>query len=142
MITPRTAPALLLTVVAICQIVLARTVDLTPWKGGGFGMFATLDHNAYRRLEVVVEGPERSEGLEIPPSLEADAARAAAFPAQWMLRSLAEGVAAREQRYRRSVSRVTISVWRTDFDRTTLRASERPLRVFTYTVPSEPGSVR
>ena len=88
-------------------------------------------------LEVVVEGTERSEALEIPPSLETDAARAAAFPAEWMLRSLAEGVTAREKRYRRSVSQVTITVWRTDFDRATLRASERPLRVFTYTVPPE-----
>ena len=92
MITPRTAPAFLLAVVAaVVQIVLAGTADLTPWKGGGFGMPATLDHNAYRRLDVVMEGTERSEALEIPPSLETAAARAAAFPAGWMLRSLAEG---------------------------------------------------
>jgi hypothetical protein len=141
-ITPRTAPAVLLTVVAVCQIVLATTADLTPWKGGGFGMFATLDHNAYRRLDVVIEGPERSEALEIPPSLEVAAARASAFPAELMLRSLAEDVVERERRYQRGVSRVTITVWRTDFDRTTLRASERPLRAFTYTVPPEPRPVR
>ena len=140
--TPRTAPALLLALVAVCQIVLAKTADLTPWKGGGFGMFATLDHNAHRRLEVVVDGTERSEALEIPPSLQADAARATAFPAEWMLRVLARGVARREQRYRRSVSRVTITVWRSDFDPTTLGASERPLRVFIYTAPPEPRLVR
>ena len=142
MITPRTAPAFLLAVVAVVQIGLARTADLTPWKGGGFGMFATLDHNAYRRVDVVMEGTERSEALEIPPSLETAAARAAAFPAGWMLRSLAERVVQRERRYQRSVSRVTITVWRTDFDRTTLRASERPLRVFTYMAPPEPMLVR
>lgn len=142
MITPRTAPAFLLAVVAVVQIGLARTADLTPWKGGGFGMFATLDHNAYRRVDVVMEGTERSEALEIPPSLETAAARAAAFPAGWMLRSLAERVVQRERRYQRSVSRVTITVWRTDFDRTTLRASERPLRAFTYMAPPEPTLVR
>lgn len=142
MITPRTAPAFLLVVVAVSQIVLARTADLTPWKGGGFGMFATLDHNAYRRLDIVMEGVERSEALEIPPSLETAAARAAAFPAGWMLRSLAEGVVKRERRYQRSVSRVTITVWRTDFDRDALRASERALRVFTYTAPPESTLVR
>ena len=142
MITPRTAPAFLLAVVAVVQIGLARTADLTPWKGGGFGMFATLDHNAYRRLDVVMEGPERSEALEIPPSLETAAARAAAFPAAWMLRSLAEGVAERERRHLRSVSRVTITVWRTEFDRRTLGASERPLRVFTYSVPPDHGPER
>ena len=142
MITPRTAPAFLLAVVAVSQIVLARTADLTPWKGGGFGMFATLDHNAYRRVDVVMEGTERSEALEIPPSLETAAARAAAFPAGWMLRSLAEGVVQRERRYQRSVSRVTITVWRTEFDRDALRASERPLRVFTYMAPPESTPVR
>lgn len=142
LLTPRTAPALLLAIVAICQIGLAKAADLTPWKGGGFGMFSTLDHNAYRRLEVVVAGTDRSEALEIPPSLETAAARAAAFPAEWMLRSLAEGVTAREKRYQRSVSQVTITVWRTAFDRSTLRASERPLRVFTYTVPRELAPVR
>jgi hypothetical protein len=141
-ITPRTAPAFLLALVAVVQIVLARTADLTPWKGGGFGMFSTLDHNAYRRVDVVMDGTERSEALEIPPSLETAAARAAAFPAGWMLRSLAERVVQREHRYQRSVSRVTITVWRTDFDRTTLRASERPLRVFTYMAPPEPTLVR
>jgi hypothetical protein len=36
---------------------------------------------------------------------------------------------------------VTITVSRTDFDRATLHASERPLRVFTYTVPPEPALV-
>ena len=133
---------MLLATVAIFQIVLARTADLTAWKGGGFGMFSTLDHNAYRRLDVVIEGTERSEGLEIPPSLETAAARAAAFPAGWILRSLAEGVVQRERRYQRSVSRVTITVWRTEFDPATLRASERPLRVFTYTASPEPTLVR
>ena len=142
MITPRTAPAFLLAAVAIFQIVLAGAADLTPWKGGGFGMFATLDHNAYRRLDVVIEGTERSEALEIPPSLETAAARAAAFPAGWMLRSLAEGVVRRERRYQRSVSRVTITVWRTEFDRDALRASERPLRAFTYVAPPESTPVR
>ena len=41
-------PAALLVTVALGQIVLARTVDLSPWKGGGFGMFATLDGTASR----------------------------------------------------------------------------------------------
>ena len=95
------APALLVAT-AIVQIALARTTDLTAWKGGGFGMFSTLDHGAYRRVAVVVDAPDRSEAIEIPPSLQTAAARAAALPADWMLRALAEGVAARERRYQRA----------------------------------------
>jgi hypothetical protein len=131
----RLLPPLLLTVVALLQIVLARTADLTAWKGGGFGMFSTLDHGAYRGVDIVVDGPERSESLEIPPSLEIAAARAAAFPVDWLMRDLAERVVARERRYERAVSRVTVTAWRADFDRAALRASERPLRTFIYDVP-------
>ena len=131
----RLLPPLLLTVVALLQIVLARTADLTAWKGGGFGMFSTLDHGAYRGVDIVVDAPERSEAMDIPPSLEIAAARAAAFPVDWLMRDLAEGVVARERRYERAVSRVTVTAWRADFDRAALRASERPLRTFVYDVP-------
>jgi hypothetical protein len=134
MLSKSLAPVLL-AAMAIVQIDLTRSAALTPWKGGGFGMFSTLDHGAYRGVEIKVDAPDRSEVLEVPPSLETDAARAAAFPSDWMLRRLARGVVARETRYQRAVARVTVKVWRTDFDRATLRPSERPLRTFVYSVP-------
>lgn len=129
-------PPALLTIVAVAQIGLARTSELTAWKGGGFGMFATLDHGAYRGVDIQVDATERSESLAIPPSLEVAAARAAACPADWLLRRLAEGVVARERRYERFVSRVTLRVWRAEFDAVTLRPSDRPVRTFVYDVPS------
>ena len=125
------APALLV-VVASTQIVLSRTIDLTAWKGGGFGMFSTLDHAAYRGVDIVVDGPDRSEALEVPPSIELAVARAAACPTDGALRAVAESVVARERRYQRPVSRVTLTFWKTDFDRTTLRPSERPVRTFVH----------
>ena len=131
----RFVPVILLIAVAMGQIVLVRAFDLTPWKGGGFGMFATLDHAAFRRVDIVVDAPDRSEALEVPPSLELIEARAASFPAPWLLTKLAEGVAARERRNGRTVARVTLTVWRTAFDRVTLHASDQPLRTFVYDVP-------
>ena len=128
----RWLPAALLCVVAIAQVGLARGAGLTPWKGGGFGMFSTLDHSAYRGVDVLIEAPDRSEQQAIPPSLDKLAARTAAYPADALLRRLAEGVVARERRYNRPVTRVTLSVWRTDFDPVTLEATERPLRTFVY----------
>jgi len=128
----RLIPPAMLTAVALVQIGLAYTSHLTPWKSGGFGMFSTLDHAAYRGVDVVIEAPDRSEALEIPASLETAAARAAACPTDRLLRQLAEGVAAREHRYERPVGRVTITAWRVDFDRETLRSAERPLRTFVY----------
>jgi hypothetical protein len=124
----------LLCAVAIVQIALAHTVALTPWKGGGFGMFSTLDHSGYRGVDVIVEGPDRSEQLAIPESLEVAAARAAACPTNGLLRRLAEGVVAREHRYERAVTRVRLTMWRAEFDPTTLHVSERTLRTFVYDV--------
>ena len=126
-------PALLLIAVAAVQIGLARAGDLTAWKGGGFGMFSTLDHGAHRRITAVVEAPDRSEQIELPPSLEETAARAAGLPADWLLRRLAEALAARERRQQRPVNRVTLTVWTTDFDRDTLLANERVIRAYVYT---------
>lgn len=128
-------PPTLLVVVALCQVVLARTSALTPWKGGGFGMFSTLDHGAYRGVVAIVEAPERSETLEIPPSLEELSARAAACPSDWLLGQLARGIVERERRYERPVAAVKIRVWQTAFDVSMLVASERTLRTFEYHVP-------
>jgi len=137
-VSPRAAeviPAVLLVAVACGQLVLARTAGLTPWKGGGFGMFSTLDHGAFRRVSVVVEAPNRSEAVEIAPSLEDAEARAVNCPTDRLLRTLAAGVAARERRYDRPVASVRLTVWRTDFDPVTLHASDRMLRTFTYRAP-------
>ena len=128
------APALLIAV-ASTQIALSRTSDLTAWKGGGFGMFSTLDHGAYRGVVATIEAPDRSETLEMPPSLEELAARAAACPSDWLLRELARGIVSRERRYERPVTAIKLSVWQTTFDVTTLAASERTLRAFEYHVP-------
>ena len=128
----QTLPAVLLVLVALAQIGLTRTSQLTPWKGGGFGMFATLDHGAFRGVDIIVDGPERSEVLEIPPSLGELSARVANMPADWLLRRLGEGVVRRERRYQRAVDKVTITVWRTLFDPVTLQAEEQTLRKFEY----------
>lgn len=44
------APVLLV-VLATTQIFHASTRDLTPWKGGGFGMFASTDGVNYRAVQ-------------------------------------------------------------------------------------------
>ena len=128
-------PPVLLLLTFATQIVLVHTSGLTPWKGGGFGMFSTLDHGAHRRVSVVVEAPDRSEAVEIAPSLEEAEARAANCPADRLLTALAAGIAARERRYDRPVSSVKVTVWRTGFDPVTLHASDRTLRTFTYRAP-------
>jgi len=129
-------PAIVLIAVALTQIVLARTAALSPWKGGGFGMFATTDGMAFRYVRVFVVRPEHSEEeeLDIAPSQTDAAARAQLFPSDTMLNRLALAVVKRERRYNRLVSAIRLEVWRTEFTTGSLEATDRPLRVFTLHV--------
>jgi hypothetical protein len=127
-------PAALLVLVAATQVGLARRAALTPWKGGGFGMFSTTDDAGRRRVRVFVSAPERSEEIAIAPSLEDAARRAAVLPAEYELSRLAKRVVARERRYARPVETVRIEAWRIDYAPGTLAATSRLLREYVYRV--------
>ena len=105
-------PAVLLCVIAGAQMILASTTTLSPWKGGGFGMFASVDSVPSRWVRIYVQAAERSEEIALPASLEDEADRVAAWPHQRALVRLAHAVAARERRHGRPVERVRIEVWR------------------------------
>jgi hypothetical protein len=126
-------PPLLLLGVAATQMVLARTAHLSPWKGGGFGMFASVDGMPFRQVRVYVAAPSRSEELRIPASLEDATARAATFPHRRALEALAWRFAERERRHVRDAETVRVEVWRADFS-PALDATHTPLRVVTVSV--------
>lgn len=52
------APAVLVAV-ALLQLYLAHNHDLSPWKGGGFGMFAAVDRVEHRVVRATFEGVAR-----------------------------------------------------------------------------------
>jgi hypothetical protein len=131
---PAVLPAALLVGVGAAQVVLTRTAALSPWKGGGFGMFSTTDDAGRRQVRIFVTGDERSEELAIPASLVDLARRAAVLPGDRQLASLARGVVARERRHGRSVSAVRLECWRAEYDRATLTATSHRLREFAFRV--------
>ena len=135
-------PAIVLIVVSIVQVFLAKTASLSPWKGGGFGMFATTDGTAFRHVRIFVEAKERSVELEIAPSQEMAAAGAQLFPSDRLLTRLAQTVVSRERRYGRPVETVRIEVWRTEFSPGSLDATNRLLRVFNWYVDQAHHSTR
>jgi hypothetical protein len=123
-------PAAVLFAVAILQIGLAKKADLNPWKGGGFGMFSSIEH---RQTRIFVPGENGDEELGIPPSQEKQATRAKQFPSESNLLELAMAVAARENKYGRSPRVVRIEVWRSEFNEN-LRADDRPIRTLVWNV--------
>ena len=118
-------PAALLVTIACCQIALTRTSSLSPWKGGGFGMFASLDGMGFRSVRLFVEAPSRSEELAVPDSLAGDAMKVAALPTERALRSFAGRVLERERQRQRPADSVRVEVWRTSFSPTLESTSTR-----------------
>ena len=127
-------PVTLLVAVAGVQVTLATTAGLSPWKGGGFGMFSTTDDGGRRYVRIFVTAPERSEEISIAPSLEDAARRAAVLPRDAQLSYLARHVVERERRYRRPVDAVRIQNWRVEYAKATLAATSRMTREFLYRV--------
>jgi hypothetical protein len=106
--TWRTAlPLVLLGAIAASHLVLARTTQLNPWLGGGFGMFSTVDA---RDLEIEVVGDPAAR-LEVPERLEDAADRAVAMPTRARVEALANALAVESGRP------VRVAVWEVRFDR-------------------------
>ena len=135
-------PVALLLGVAGMQVALARTADLSPWKGGGFGMFSTTDDSGRRHVRVYVSAAERSEEITITPSLADAASRAAVLPSDGELSRLAYLVVDRERRNSRPVEDVRIEAWRIEYAPNTLAATQRLIRRFDYRVDAAAASSR
>ncbi|MBT9311197.1 hypothetical protein [Leptothoe kymatousa] len=56
---------LLLSTIAIRQIILVNTAGLSPWHGGGFGMFASIDRDERRMVTAQIEC-DPTETLALP----------------------------------------------------------------------------
>jgi hypothetical protein len=137
-----TLPVVLLLAVACAQVTFARTAGMSPWKGGGFGMFSTTDDAGRRHVRVFVSAPERSEEIAISPSLEDAARRAAVLPTDASLSRLARRVVEREGRNRRPVDTVRIETWRIAYAPDTLAATTVLMRDFVYRVDATPATRR
>ena len=93
---PYVAPALLV-VIAVQQIILASTAHLSPWTGGGFGMFSSIDNIRSRivRAVLVVDGRDIPIRLESNDAFTAALFKAGILPTQARLTALAESLARR-----------------------------------------------
>lgn len=85
-----TWPTMLLVLVAMLQVWASTSMGLSPWKGGGFGMFSTSDSPAQRRLVI---GIVDADGVEhpalVPAQLRQTALECRTWPRQRCLADLA-----------------------------------------------------
>lgn len=83
----------LLCAIACLQIYLAMTKSLSPWKGGGFGMFSTVDSPDARFLRIyLINGGEETPVL-LPDNLKTMGLKAQTIPSSALLFKLAQRLA-------------------------------------------------
>ena len=127
----RALPAVLLVVVALLQILAATRGTLSPWLGGGFGMFSTTDSPTRRHLHAVALRPGVRQEIEVPEWLAFEVRRALGLPSAGHLQALARELAAIEVERgdpdAAPLEAIAISVYRVRFDRDTLAPSGEPI---------------
>ncbi len=126
-LAPWLAPAALVAI-ALHQIALAHLVDLSPWKGGGYGMFSTTDRGGARsvRIHALGDGPARR--VPVPPHLVNRAYRVRDLPRASALDAFAREIARESPDAVVGARRVRVEVWRTRHDPESLEPRREMLR--------------
>lgn len=109
-------PAVLLTVVAVNQLRLAGTEALSPWSGGGFGMFSTTDAPGNRHLHAFVQNEGVRREVAIPFDLADSVRRATTLPTRARLGALAAELALLESGGSFRWDEIELQVWAVDYD--------------------------
>jgi hypothetical protein len=84
-----------LCLVAALHIWRVNTAGQTPWKGGSFGMFSTIDSEHSRFVHAYVLTSDGPLPIQIPSELEKKVAELRAAPNKEQLQKLAEKLAQR-----------------------------------------------
>jgi hypothetical protein len=130
-------PAALLLAIALVQIALARAAALTPWAGGGFGMFASTDARGSRHLHVFALHAGVRRELIVPEAARERAWRALSFPSERALERLGAQLGAGRDPVWGRPDAIELQVWATRFERGTLAPSAYLLRALEVAI--EPG---
>jgi len=125
-----TLPSALLIVVALHQIFLAETQALSPWSGGGFGMFSSVDAGSTRHLHAFQIRPGLHREVRSPAFLEDEVRRMLTLPSPKRMREVATALADVSAPDHGAPASILLQVWHTRYDPDTLVATSRILREF------------
>jgi hypothetical protein len=131
-------PSAVLVCVALVQIRLSWFGTLlTPSKGGGYGLFSTVDKQPNRQVRITLIGPagERLVSLRSEHPLERAVYKARAYPTPARLGGLAEAIALEARGS--GMQAVRVEVWKLELDPDTLTV--RRVRVAEATAPVAAG---
>ena len=125
----RMLPCTLLILVAGHQLCLVYTQQLTPWLGGGFGMFSTIDDGVNRYLRVTLLGPHGQEPVQVPDELDEHRDRVRSLPSARAMQRFAAALAPLYAAEGMHFTSIRVEVWRTAYTTTQMRPIDRLIGV-------------
>ena len=130
-------PAAVLVVVAANQFRLALTEDVSPWSGGGFGMFSSTDAPNNRHLHAFVQNEGIRREVAVPARLEVAVRRATTLPTRQRLGKLGKELASMESGGRIRWDEIELQVWALTYDPDTLLPEGRLVKTERFPVAAD-----
>ena len=119
-------PIIILIALALNQLVLANFLNLSPWLGGGYGMFSTTDAGSNRHLHIYLKSEGIKKELIYPPELRELALKTKSFPTNYSLARFAKKLLETEKdEYTKSIE---VQVWKSHFKKHSLQPSSKILK--------------
>ena len=109
---------------------------MSPWVGGGFGMFSSFDGWSHRHLRAYAIRPGVRRELEIPVALWPEVAAALALPSEGNLSRVARGLVDAPSPDEGPLEAVVVQVFRPRLDPATLQPSGELVRGIDFRPPA------
>jgi len=119
-------PTLLLIAIAVNQLILANFFSLSPWLGGGYGMFSTTDVGSNRHIHIYAKSEGIIKELIYPRDLKDIVIRTKSFPTDTNLRRLARRISEIEDDS--ALKSIEVRVWKSQYKSKTLHPSSKMLK--------------
>jgi hypothetical protein len=127
-------PAALLVSVATNQLRLVDTASLSPWSGGGFGMFSSVDSPGHRHLHAFVLNQDIRREVALPRDMKEAVLRATTLPTPERLAALAIELARLESDDTIRWDEIELQVWTVNYNAGSLSPSGRLVRKERYDI--------
>jgi len=119
-------PTIVLVAIAINQLILANFFNLSPWLGGGYGMFSTTDVGSNRHIHIYAKSEGIKKELIYPVDLKDQVLRTKSFPTDTNLRRLARRISEIEDDS--ALKSIEVQVWKSQYKSKTLHPSSKMLK--------------
>ena len=130
-------PTLILVVVALSQIYFVNFKDLSPWYGGGFGMFSTSDVGTNRRFVVYVYSEGIKRELTIPHKLGKLSTEVANFPIRSRINKFVSELLIFKDINSNEISHLELQLFKRKFDKLTLESEFSLYKTFRVDINNE-----